>query len=46
MENAEAPKGEECYRKQIIEIIEEIDNLNLLEFIYNLLVSFEKKWGI
>lgn len=36
----------EDYRKEIIDIIEKIDNQTYLRFIYNLLISFKNKWGI
>lgn len=34
------------YKKMIIERIECIDNEKLLCFIYELLISFQRKWGI
>lgn len=39
-------KEKEFYREQIIEIIKKIDNSRYLEFIYDLLISFKKKWRI
>ena len=33
-------------QKLIIEMISKIENQKYLEFIYNLLNSFKKKWGI
>ncbi len=39
-------KNKEEYRSKIIEMIKKIDNTKYLEFIYNLLQSFKKKWGI
>ena len=35
----------EC-KKKIIEMIENTENLDYLEFIYNMMRSFKKKWGI
>ena len=34
------------YREKIIEMVKEIENEIYLKFIYNLLISFKKKWGI
>ncbi len=34
------------YKKMIIEVIQEIRNEEFLKFIYDLLISFKKKWGI
>lgn len=34
------------YREKIIEIVEKIEYPKYLEFIYELLKSFQKKWGI
>ena len=36
---------EEC-RKKIIEMVSKIENEIYLKFIYDLLISFKKKWGI
>ena len=36
---------EEC-REKIIEIVNRIENARYLKFIYDLLISFKKKWGI
>lgn len=36
----------EEYKGKIIEFINSIENLNYLEFIYNMLIAFKKKWGI
>lgn len=38
--------NKEEYRKKIIEMIKKIENTEYLEFVYNLLQSFKKKWGI
>lgn len=37
--------GVEC-KNEIIKMIEHIENLDYLEFIYNMMISFKKKWGI
>lgn len=34
------------YKKKIVEIINETDNMKYLEFLYKLLLSFKKKWGV
>lgn len=34
------------YKEKIIEMVQKIDNSRYLEFIYDLLISFKKKWGI
>lgn len=39
-------REKEFYREQIIEMVQKIDNSRYLEFIYDLLMSFKKKWGI
>ena len=36
----------EEYREKIIEMVEKIKNARYLKFIYDLLISFKKKWGI
>ena len=36
----------EEYREKIIEMVKEIENARYLKFIYDLLISFKKKWGI
>ena len=36
----------EEYRGKIIEMIKEIENEIYIKFIYDLLISFKKKWGI
>lgn len=39
-------REKDFYREKIIEIVKKIDNSRYLEFIYDLLMSFKKKWGI
>lgn len=39
-------REKEWYREQIIEMVNKIDNSKYLKFIYDLLMSFKKKWGI
>lgn len=34
------------YKEKIIEMVEEINDVKFLEFLYGMLVSFKKKWGI
>lgn len=36
----------EEYREKIIEMVKEIENVRYLKFIYDLFISFKKKWGI
>ena len=36
----------EEYREKIIEMVKEIENEIYIKFIYDLLISFKKKWGI
>ena len=36
----------EEYREKIIEMVNRIENSRYLKFIYDLLISFKKKWGI
>ena len=36
----------EEYRKKIIEMVNKIENGIYIKFIYDLLISFKKKWGI
>lgn len=39
-------REKEWYREQIIEMVRKINNSKYLKFIYDLLISFKKKWGI
>lgn len=39
-------REKEWYREQIIEMMQTLDNSKYLKFIYDLLMSFKKKWGI
>lgn len=36
----------EYYREQIIEMVKVIQNERYLAFIYDMMISFKKKWGI
>lgn len=36
----------EYYREQIIEMVKAIQNERYLAFIYDMMISFKKKWGI
>ena len=36
----------EEYREKIVETVNKIENEIYLKFIYDLLISFKKKWGI
>lgn len=38
--------GVKWYRKKIIEMVGKIENLDYLEFIYNMMTAFKEKWGI
>lgn len=33
-------------KKNIIEMVEEIENVKFIDFLYDMIVSFKKKWGI
>lgn len=37
---------EEDYKKKIIELVENIDNVSVLKFLYEFICSFKKKWGV
>jgi len=44
-------KNENCnekdyYKQKIIEMVEKINNQKFLKFLYEMLISFQKKWGI
>ena len=36
----------EEYKEKIIEMVNKIENVMYLKFIYDLFISFKKKWGI
>ncbi len=36
----------EAYEEKIVEMVNSIENARYLKFIYDLLISFKKKWGI
>ena len=36
----------EKYKEKIIEMVKKIENEIYIKFIYDLLISFKKKWGI
>lgn len=36
----------EDYRNALFDIINKIEDIKFLEFLYNMLLSFKKKWGI
>ena len=36
----------ENYREKIIEMVQKIEDINVLIFIYNLICSVKKKWGV
>lgn len=38
--------AKEYYKSQIIDIITGVDNLKYLKFIYDLLMSFRRKWKV
>lgn len=38
--------NEEEYREKIIEMVRKIENKKYLAFIYDMMMSFKKKWGI
>lgn len=37
---------EKEYKEKIAEMVDKIENVRYLKFIYDLLISFKKKWGI
>lgn len=37
---------QEFHKKSIIEIVDNIDSTEYLKFLHNLMLSFQKKWGI
>lgn len=39
-------RKKDYYKEQIIEMVEKIENVNYLAFLYDMMVSFKKKWGI
>lgn len=39
-------KEKDYYKEQIIEMVRKIDNQKYLAFIYDMMMSFKKKWGI
>lgn len=45
-ENLCSVGGVKWYREKIIKMINNIENLDYLEFIYNMMISFKEKWGI
>jgi hypothetical protein len=41
--------NDECvagYKKDIIDLVNEIDNVSILKFVFNMIVSIKKKWGV
>ncbi len=38
--------GVKWYREKIVEMVNKTEDLKYLEFIYKLLLSFKKKWGV
>ena len=34
------------YKKDIIDLVNEIDNVSILKFVFNMIVSIKKKWGV
>lgn len=41
-----SPNGKLDYGQKIIEMINETEDLDYLEFIYNMMTAFRKKWGV
>lgn len=39
-------KEKKVYKKKIVAMVKKIKNLRYLEFLYKLLLSFKKKWGV
>lgn len=37
---------EDDYKKKIIELVNSIDNKEFIQFLYNLIISLKKKWGV
>ncbi len=44
--NNENFKEKDYYKEKIIEMVEKINNQEFLKFLYEMLLSFQKKWGI
>lgn len=44
--NDRVRRGVKWYREKIVEMVEKIENLDYLEFIYNMMMAFKEKWGI
>lgn len=41
--------NDECvagYKKDIFDLVNEIDNVSILKFVFNMIVSIKKKWGV
>lgn len=38
--------GVKWYQKKIVEMVNQINNQDYLEFIYNMMISFKEKWDI
>ena len=34
------------YKKDIIDLVNGIDNVSILKFVLNMIVSIKKKWGV
>ena len=41
--NSECVAG---YKKDIIDLVNGIDNVSILKFVLNMIVSIKKKWGV
>ena len=46
MEETKGTNEKILYMEKIIEMVDSIENERYLKFIYDLLISFKKKWGI
>ncbi len=44
--NDENFKEKDYYKEKIIGMVEKINNQEFLKFLYEMLLSFKKKWGI
>lgn len=39
-------REKDAYKQKIIEMVQKIENVNYLAFLYDMMMSFKKKWGI
>ena len=44
--NENVVNEKEFYQKEIIEMVDEIENSKFLGFLYHMIIAFKEKWGI